>query len=80
MYLASADWMNRNLFRRIEVAFPVLDKTLKERVMQEGLMPYLKDNRNSWELDADGNYHRRRPQSDQAGFSAQEFLMQTLGR
>jgi polyphosphate kinase len=80
LYLASADWMNRNLFRRIEVAFPVLDKTLKERVMQEGLMPYLKDNRNSWELDADGNYHRRRPQSDQASFSAQEFLMQTLGR
>ena len=80
LYLASADWMNRNLFRRIEVAFPVLDKTLKKRVMQEGLMPYLKDNLNSWELDADGNYQRRRPRSDQAGFSAQEFLMQTLGR
>ena len=80
LYLASADWMNRNLFRRIEVAFPVLDKTLKKRVMQEGLMPYLKDNLNSWELDADGNYHRRRPRSDQTGFSAQEFLMQTLGR
>jgi len=80
LYLASADWMNRNLFRRIEVAFPVLDKTLKKRVMQEGLMPYLKDNMNSWELDADGTYHRRRPRSDQTGFSAQEFLMQTLGR
>jgi polyphosphate kinase len=80
LYLASADWMNRNLFRRIEVAFPILDKTLKKRVMQEGLMPYLKDNLNSWELDADGNYHRRRPRSDQVGFSAQEFLMQTLGR
>lgn len=80
LYLASADWMNRNLFRRIEVAFPVIDKTLKKRVMQEGLMPYLKDNLNSWELDADGNYQRRRPRSDQAGFSAQEFLMQTLGR
>jgi polyphosphate kinase len=80
LYLASADWMNRNLFRRIEVAFPVLDKTLKKRVMQEGLMPYLKDNLNSWELYADGTYHRRRPRSDQAGFSAQEFLMQTLGR
>ena len=80
LYLASADWMNRNLFRRIELAFPVLDKTLKKRVMQEGLQPYLKDNLNSWELDADGSYHRRRPRSDQAGFSAQEFLMQTLGR
>jgi polyphosphate kinase len=80
LYLASADWMNRNLFRRIEVAFPVLDKALKKRVMQEGLQPYLKDNLNSWELDADGSYHRRRPRSDQAGFSAQEFLMQALGR
>ena len=80
LYLASADWMNRNLFRRIEVAFPVLDKVLKKRVMQEGLQPYLKDNLNAWELDSDGNYHRRRPRSDQAGFSAQEFLMQTLGR
>ena len=80
LYLASADWMNRNLFRRVEVAFPVLDKTLKKRVMQEGLQPYLKDNLNSWELDANGTYHRRRPRSDQAGFSAQEFLMQTLGR
>lgn len=80
LYLASADWMNRNLFRRIEVAFPVLDKALKKRVMQEGLLPYLKDNLNSWELDSEGEYHRRRPRSDQTGFSAQEFLMQTLGR
>jgi polyphosphate kinase len=80
LYLASADWMNRNLFRRIEVAFPVLDKGLKKRVMQEGLLPYLKDNLNSWELDGGGVYQRRRPRSDQAGFSAQEFLMQTLGR
>ncbi len=80
LYLASADWMNRNLFRRIEVAFPVLDKALKKRVMQEGLLPYLKDNLNSWELDRAGDYQRRRPRSDQPGFSAQEFLMQTLGR
>ena len=80
LYLASADWMNRNLFRRIEVAFPVLEKGLKKRVMQEGLLPYLKDNLNSWELDGEGVYQRRRPRSDQAGFSAQEFLMQTLGR
>ncbi len=80
LYLASADWMNRNLFRRIEVAFPVLDKALKKRVMQEGLLPYLKDNLNSWELDRAGEYQRRRPRSDQPGFSAQEFLMQTLGR
>jgi polyphosphate kinase len=43
VYLASADWMGRNLFRRIEVAFPVLDPKLKRRVIDEGLRPYLED-------------------------------------
>ncbi len=79
IYLASADWMNRNLFRRVEVAFPVLDPELKQRVMDEGLKPYLKDNHNAWELDADGRYHRRKPGSRQPRFSAQDHLMETLG-
>ncbi len=79
IYLASADWMNRNLFRRVEIAFPVLDKKLKKRIMQEGLMPYLKDNQNAWELDMNGHYHRRRPRPSQIEFSAQLHLMQTIG-
>jgi polyphosphate kinase len=79
VYLGSADWMSRNLFRRIEVAFPVLDKALKKRVIQEGLTPYLKDNYNAWELDSDGHYKRRKPRSKQAVFSAQQHLMRTLG-
>ncbi len=79
VYLASADWMNRNLFRRIEVAFPVLDRQLKKRVIDEGLKPYLKDNQNAWELDADGDYHRRRPTSRQHPFGAQAHLMTELG-
>jgi polyphosphate kinase len=78
VYLASADWMNRNLFRRIEVAFPVLDKALKKRVITEGLHPYLKDNTNSWELDSFGQYRRRKPRARQAPFSAQHYLMHTL--
>lgn len=78
VYLASADWMNRNLFRRIEVAFPVLDKALKKRVITEGLHPYLKDNSNAWELDSNGLYQRRKPRARQAPFSAQLYLMQTL--
>ncbi|MYM72962.1 polyphosphate kinase 1 [Duganella sp. FT109W] len=78
-YLASADWMSRNLFRRIEVAFPILDKALKRRVMAEGLTPYLKDNLNAWELEADGHYQRRKARSKQAPFSAQQHLMETLG-
>jgi len=79
VYLASADWMSRNLFRRIEVAFPVLDKALKRRVITEGLNPYLKDNSNAWELDQHGNYHRRRARGKQVEFSAQRHLMQLLG-
>ena len=79
VYLASADWMSRNLVRRIEVAFPVLDKALKKRVINEGLQPYLKDNMNAWELDSHGVYHKRKPRGKQAAFSAQQYLMQTLG-
>ena len=79
VYLSSADWMNRNLFRRIEIAFPVLDPQLKKRVIQEGLQPYLKDNYNSWELDSEGGYHRRKPRVGQIEFSAQQYLMQNLG-
>lgn len=79
VYLASADWMSRNLLRRVEVAFPVLDKTLKKRVISEGLNPYLKDNVNAWELDADGKYHRRKARGRQPSFSAQQYLADTLG-
>jgi polyphosphate kinase len=79
VYLASADWMNRNLFRRIEVAFPVLDNTLKKRVINEGLSPYLKDNINAWELSGDGTYHKRKPRGKQSAFCAQQHLAQLLG-
>ncbi|MBB5610307.1 MULTISPECIES: polyphosphate kinase 1 [unclassified Janthinobacterium] len=79
VYLASADWMSRNLFRRVEVAFPVLDRALKRRVIAEGLNPYLKDNTNAWELEPSGQYVRRKPRAKQTLFSAQQYLMQTLG-
>src|SRR6476646_582717 len=54
VYLASADWMDRNFFRRIEVAFPILDAKLKKRVIEEGLKIYLADNVQAWEMHADG--------------------------
>lgn len=79
IYLSSADWMSRNLFRRIEVAFPVLDKALKKRVLAEGLNPYLKDNMNAWELTADGSYHQQKLRGKQKAFGAQQLLMQTVG-
>jgi polyphosphate kinase len=56
VYLGSADWMERNFFRRIEVVFPVLDPRLKRRVLKEGLRLYLNDNCQSWEMDSEGRY------------------------
>jgi polyphosphate kinase len=56
VYLSSADWMDRNFFRRIELAFPVLDPALKARVVREGLQAYLDDASQSWTMKADGSY------------------------
>ena len=59
VYLSSADWMDRNFFRRVEVCFPVLDSKLAKRVYNEGLSPYLKRDAGAWELDSAGSYARR---------------------
>ena len=61
VYLSSADWMDRNFFRRIEVCFPVLDKKLKKRVIDEGLKVYLQDNFQAWEMDSEGHYRAKIP-------------------
>ncbi len=74
LYLSSADWMARNLFRRIEVAYPVIDRQLKKRVIVEGLKFYLRDNTHAWELQPDGTYRRRKPRKKQAPFTAQQQL------
>jgi polyphosphate kinase len=59
VFLSSADWMERNFFRRIETCIPILDKRLKARVIKEGLRTYLADNVQSWEMNADGEYNRK---------------------
>ena len=59
VYISSADWMERNFFRRIEVAVPILCEKAKRRVINEGLTPYLKDNCQTWEMTADGDYRRK---------------------
>ena len=78
VWLTSADWMGRNLFRRIEVAFPVLDTALKARVIKEGLEPYLADNQNAWVLAADGGYHRVAVKGRARPFSAQQQLLERM--
>ncbi|MGE5946448.1 MAG: RNA degradosome polyphosphate kinase, partial [Betaproteobacteria bacterium] len=68
----------RNFFRRIELAFPILDPKLKRRVITEGLKFYLADNQQCWEMDGNGLYQRRRA-SRAKPHSAQGELMQMLG-
>jgi polyphosphate kinase len=77
VYLASADWMDRNFFRRIEVCFPVLDKRLKKRVMEEALEPYLADNTEAWEMDGEGGYKRRTARGGTPS-TAQQYLLARL--
>ncbi len=78
--LSSADWMERNFFRRIELCFPVLDARLKKRVIGEGLTPYLRDNAQTWEMDGEGGYTRRKPAGGARGVRkvAQEELLALL--
>ena len=78
VWLASADWMGRNLFRRIEVAFPVLDPKAKRRVIDEGLMACLADNRDAWLLDASGEWTRQKPAGRARPRAAQDVLLARL--
>jgi len=77
VYLSSADWMDRNFFRRIEVCFPILDKKLKKRVIREGLRPFLESDADVWEMGADGRYKHRNPSRGKAKH-AQTHLLETL--
>ncbi len=79
VYLSSADWMDRNFFRRVETCFPVLDPGLKRRVINEGLKPYLDDNSQAWDMDQDGRYQVKTPRRGRP-IAAQEMLLETLGR
>lgn len=78
VYLSSADWMDRNFFRRIEVCFPVLDGKLRKRVITEGLDMYLADNTQAWEMQPDGSYQLAKP-ARSGGMCAQSQLLTLLG-
>ncbi|MEK7697763.1 MAG: polyphosphate kinase 1, partial [Pseudomonadota bacterium] len=77
VWLASADWMERNFFRRVEVAFPIEDPGLRTRVVQEALEFYLADNTQTWTRAGDGTYTRLKPDG-QLAYSAQSALLQKL--
>jgi polyphosphate kinase len=75
LYLGSADWMQRNLYERVEVIFPVKDPQLCQRICTEILSAYLADTRKARLLGSDGTYSRPRSVRNGRGFSVQEHLM-----
>lgn len=76
IYLSSADWMERNFFRRVEIAFPVENPSHRERVIQD-LQCYLKDDAQAWALQSDGHYMRPSPQKNPP-YYAQSALLEQL--
>ncbi|MBE7941280.1 MULTISPECIES: polyphosphate kinase 1 [Ramlibacter] len=75
LYLSSADWMNRNMLRRIEIAWPVHEPALRQRIIDECLVAYLHDHRDAWDLQPDGRYRRVRSAADPHAHGAQGALM-----
>ena len=79
IFCSSADWMERNLIRRVETCFPILDPNLAQRVYQEALEGYLHDNTNTWTLDAAGNYSKIVHNNVELSFCAQDDLLKKFG-
>ena len=80
LFMSSADWMTRNIFNRVELAFPVLDQKLKQTILRDGLEIYLKDNTQSWMMQQDGTYMQAKPDEDENSVSAQESLLRLMKR
>lgn len=79
VFCASADWMARNLHKRVEECYPVENPELKERVIEQGLNLYLQDNTQAWILDSEGHYTRSTQEKDTLmAISAQQTLLQSL--
>jgi len=75
LYLSSADWMNRNMLRRVEIAWPVLDPHLRQRLIDECLLAYLGDTEDAWSLKANGKYEKTSLDQEKITHSAQQALM-----
>ncbi|GAC1372800.1 MAG: polyphosphate kinase 1 [Aquirhabdus sp.] len=80
VYCASADWMDRNLFSRVEVCFPIDNGHLRRRIIQQGLQNYLDDNQQAWELDKYGVWNRVQLKEGQEQHMAQAILLEKLSK
>lgn len=75
LYCASADWMSRNLFSRVESCFPIENKILRKQILEYGLFNYLKDNVRAWTLDQNDAWQQCQPAEDELPFIAQQTLI-----
>ena len=80
LFIASADWMSRNFFRRIEICTPVESPAIKQRIMREALTLALADNRKAWLMQPDGSYVRAAAQEGEEGLDMQETLLNEYRR
>ncbi|MBQ1494404.1 MAG: polyphosphate kinase 1 [Acinetobacter sp.] len=78
IFCSSADWMDRNLFNRVEACFPIEDPALKKRIYQQGLLNYLKDNQQAWLLQGDGVWERAKPAEGEELHNAQHTLLDLI--
>lgn len=78
VYCSSADWMDRNLFNRVEACFPIEDLALKKRIYQQGLFNYLKDNQQAWLLQGDGSWVRAQVAQGEDAYNAQRTLLEMI--
>jgi polyphosphate kinase len=75
VFISSADWMPRNLNRRVEVFCPVLNETTHNQVLDQIMVATLRDNMQSWQLNADGRYTRITAENEDLQFNVHDYFM-----